>query len=48
MGKATPVSFIRESVGQICVVGEWLWSMQTERESGRDTGKALARRAEHE
>lgn len=27
MGKATPVSFIRESVGQICVVGEWLWSL---------------------
>lgn len=35
MGKATPVSFIRESVGQICVVGEWLWSLRTEQESGR-------------
>lgn len=27
MGKAIPVSFIRESVGQICVVGEWLWPL---------------------
>lgn len=38
MGKAIPVSFIGESVGQIWVVGEWLWPLlkveRAEQESG--------------